>query len=172
VNIDRKVHSTAILKNLPREKHLDIIHYLDGPGGNNNKAAAAWLRGDGIPATAPMVGEFVKWYYLREEFRARAEFSLDMAKECKEQGWLKTAGEERAAAQIFFNRLALNEQDPKIWSMLERVNLLRDKVVLDKSRLGLQKKKFKAKYGKPRAKKSTMTADEKQARIRQILGVD
>jgi hypothetical protein len=160
------------LKNLPIEKQMEIIERLEGPRAEIYSETAAWLREQGIPATSQIVSAFKEWFHLREKCKARAELSLDMAKECKEQGWINSADEERAAAQVFFNRMALSEQDPKIWSMLERVNLVRDKVVLEKKRLALQKKKFNAKYGKKRVKKSTMTADEKQKRIRQILGVE
>ncbi len=81
---------------------------------------------------------------------------------CLERGWIKTAREERAAAQMFFNRLVLKKKDPKLWSMVERVNVSKDKVDLEERRLELEARKYKDKKPKPKkVDESEMTADEK-----------
>jgi hypothetical protein len=174
MSIERKVHSHAVLKNLPIEKQAAIIEYTDGKGGESLVATAAWLQADGIPASAEMVGNFRSWYLLRKQFNANEEACLDMAEECVKRGWVKTAEEERAAAQIFFNRMAVEQQDPDMWSKMERINLSKEKVELEKKKLKLVSKKYKDKTAttKKVVKKRKLAPEEKQRRIRQILGTE
>jgi hypothetical protein len=174
MSIPRKVHSQAVLRNLPIEKQDAIIEHIDGPGGNSLVATAKWLQADGIMASPDMVGNFRRWYLLRQQFEGNAMSALEMAKECKDHGWIETEEEERAAAQIFFNRMAMEKKDPKLWSLMQRINLSKEKVELDKKRLELETKKYQDKAGKggKAVKKRKLTPEEKQKRIRQILGTE
>lgn len=172
MNVGRKIHSHSVLKNLSARKQAEIIAHTDGPGGNSYVETAAWLQKDGIPATAEMISKFRDSYLLFQEFKASEEFALEMTRLCKESGWVKTAEEERAAAQMFFNRAVLKKRDPKMWSMVERVNLLKDKVELDRKRLKLEMKERKGKAAKNRKiEESGLSAEEKEAAIRQIYGM-
>ena len=76
-----------------------------------------------------------------------------MTEFCKERGWIKAAREERAAAQMFFNRSVLKKRDPKdVGSMVEKINLVKDKVGIEEEKLELQKKKFEDKRVKKKKK--------------------
>jgi hypothetical protein len=171
-NSNRKVYSNSVLRNLPAAKQAEIIAHVDGPGCESYVETAAWLKKDGIPATDKMISNFRDWYLLWQKFRDTEEFALELTRMCRERGWIKTAAEERAAAQVFFNRFVLKEGDPKLWSMMERVNLLSDKVKLEEKRLELQLKKYRDKGDTGgNGEESGLSAEEREAAVKQILGI-
>jgi hypothetical protein len=95
-----------------------------------------------------------------------------MAEECKERGWIKTAEEERAAAQVFFNRMAVEEENPKMWTMVERMSLNRDKMALEREKFALKSKEHPEWPGGAKEEDPTgLTPEEKEAAVKQILGI-
>jgi hypothetical protein len=171
VDMTRKIHSNAVLLNLPAKTQTAIIAHIDE--GNTYVETAKWLTAENkIKTTDTMVAKFYRFHLLRQRFKTSAELSLALAEECKERGWVKTIEEQRAAAQVFFNRMALDKQDLKLWSMVERVNIVKDKVELDRKKLELQTKKFREKSGAKVVLKPNLTPEERQRRIRQILGTE
>jgi hypothetical protein len=172
MELERKIHSNSLLKNLPAEKQAEIIFHIDGLGGNNYVETAAWLNKDNILATPQMVSDFHRWYVMVHEFWENAEFALEMTAVCMKNGWVKNAREERAAAQTFFNRCVVAKRDPKLWSMVERVNLVKDKVDLEEKKLKLAARKLKAKSAAGKEPDGTrMSSEEKEAAIRRIYGM-
>jgi hypothetical protein len=169
VKLCRKIHSNAILKNLPPKKQAEIIAYAEA---NSYVETAKWLQKDDIPVTAELVSRFRDSYLLMQGFYESSDFALEMTQLCIEKGWVKTAQEERAAAQTFFNRAVLKKGDPKLWAMVERVNLLKDRVGLEEQKLELQSRKYKDKTAKgKKADDSGLSAEEKDAAVKQILGI-
>ncbi len=175
--IPRKISPNAVLKNLSDEKQAAIIEYMDGKTGKKGHTLAetvAWLQRSGIQTTITSLSRFRVWYLVRRKLDAHEVSTLEVVRECKRRGWIKTAEEERTAGQIFFNRMALDQQDPKLWGLMQRINLFTDKVVLDKKKMELESQKYKDTRGEITkvVKKPKLSPDEKQARIRQILGTE
>jgi hypothetical protein len=172
VDMTRKINSNAALKNLPAKIQAAVIAHIEQ--GNDFAETAEWLRKKArIEATSESVGALYRRHSLRELLQSSAELSQALAEECKERGWVKSVREQRAAAQVFFNRLALGKQDPKLWSMVEEVNIDRDKVDLERKKLRLRTRRQNDKP--PKAKQvpdSGLTAAEKEAAVNQILGIE
>jgi hypothetical protein len=169
----RKPYRNSLLKNLDADKQAAIMEYLigiDGVGGHTYAQTVKWLAVQGIHTNRERLKHFRLWYALREKLQEVEAASVEMAKTCKENGWLKTAKEERDAAQVFFNRLAINERDPKLWSIVERLAIARDKVILDEMKFEFERK------SKERAKAEGVaaepaSAEEKEQVVKQILGI-
>jgi hypothetical protein len=170
----RKTDSRAVLKNLPAETQAEIIDYLQAPnGGHSLGETVAWLKKRWrINASLEMVSQFRSWYLMREQLNTNEVVAVELAAECKARGWIKTAREERAAAQVFFNRIALERADAKLWSLTERINILKDRVELERKKLELQSKKYGDESGEKAGRKRKRTPEEKQQEIRRILGTE
>jgi hypothetical protein len=169
---ERKVHSNSVLKNLPPLKQAEIMARLETVG-ETQMDVARWLVKENIPASEKLVGNFRKWYSMREDLWEDEDFVREMLAICKERGWVKTAREERAAAQMFFNRLVLRRRDPRMWSVVERVNLVKDKVGIEEEKLELQKRRYDDKKAKKKKNlPGKMTDEEKEAAIREIYGME
>jgi hypothetical protein len=155
------------LKNLSAAKQAAIMEYIQGEKRHSLVATSKWLKRQRIEATPAMLSQYRRWYLLQEKLKSSEEFALETTAEYKKRGWIKTLREERAVAQAIFNRIVLEEGDPKLWTMVERVNLLKDKVELD-----LRKYEDQKAETKKVVKKRKLSPDERQRRIRQILGTE
>jgi hypothetical protein len=169
----RKPYRNSMLKNLDAEQQAAIMEYLmgmDGVEGHTYAQTVKWLAVQGIHTNRERLKHFRLWYALREKLQEVEAASMEMAKTCKENGWLKTAKEERDAAQVFFNRLAINGRDPKLWSIVERLAISRDKVILDEMKFDFEKKQ-KAGAKQEGVSGPPASAEEKEQVVKQILGI-
>jgi hypothetical protein len=171
----RKVDPRAVLKALPTEKQAEIYEYLIGGEkikAHSCRATVVWLKKTmRIKVSEQTVGKFRRWYVIRLELNEQNVVVEEVIEVCKKNGWVKTAKEERMAAQIFFNRLVIDKKDPELWAIVEKVSLARDKIGLEKQEIKMEAKSHQvgAKSQQP-APRPQLTPDEKQERIRQILG--
>jgi hypothetical protein len=170
---DRKISVKAVLKNLSKEKQAAIIDHTDGRNGQKAhglRATVVWLRRRGIKTCYSSLQEFRRWYLLREELQGWEATTLQIIQVCKEKGWIKTAEEEQKAGQIFFNRMALAKKDARTWCLVQRVGLVG--LVKKKMKMEMRAKKEESAKKTEKVDDYELTADEKQARIRQILGTE
>lgn len=169
----RKIYSTAVLKNLPAAKQASLLDYCDGTGeerGHSLKQSSAWLKADGINASPKTISQWRSWYLLRRQLDLNQEAADEMVADCKREGIIETAAEERAAGQIFFLKLAMQQQDNlgfvrilREQSRAEMVQIMERRITL------LEAEKARTKEV---VNNTTLTPEEKQERIRQILGTE
>jgi hypothetical protein len=177
MNLDQKIDPRAVLQQLPSETQDAIIQYLDGGDGvkgHSLRATVKWLHRQRIEISREPLRMFRQWYLLRQKLNNSSEISLQMAEECQNRGWVKSAKEVRTAAQVFFNNIVIEKGDPKLWCIVERVNLFKDKVELDQKKLKLLSRINKAKTAKSKTATNDdtgLTPEEKEAAVRQILGI-
>jgi hypothetical protein len=169
----RKPYRNSLLKNLDAAQQAKIMEYLmgmDGVEGHTYAQTVKWLANQDIHTNRERLKHFRLWYALREKLQEVEAASVEMASVCKENGWLKTAKEERDAAQVFFNRLAINERDPKVWAIVERLAIARDKVILDEMKFEFEKLQ-KAESKEEVVASDPASAEEKEQVVKQILGI-
>ena len=163
----------SILRRLPLERQTEIVARRDD--GEAFIDLARELTKEGIPTSGQMLSDFCHWFKVREKLWYDADFALELAAECKKQGWLKTVDEERAAAQIFFNRSVLTDKDPK--GVVDcgtgehcqgQGGVGQEKVLLMKKEYHARKKAKEKVESKP---VGTISDEEKEAAIRQIYGM-
>jgi len=169
----RKPHPSAVLKNLPEEKQLALWDYMEGTAttpAHTYKNTLAWLKKSKITTWPSGLVEFRRWYRHRRRMKKNEATALETVKECVERGWIKTRKEEEEAGQLFFNRLTLADEDAKSWVLVQGVSLRRDRLALDERRLQLMEDRHTE--TKEVINNTQMTTEEKEARIRQIMGID
>lgn len=173
----RKLSGPATLKALPAEKQDALYKYVNGENGKNSHTYSEtmkWLwQREKIEVHNSALDRFLKWYSIRQELSDYEIVVKEIVEECKKNGWLKTAKQERLSAQIFFNRLVVNKKNPELWAVVEKINLAKDKISLDTKELEMKEKAHKraVKNQQPETRLQ-LTPDEKQERIRQILGTE
>jgi hypothetical protein len=134
----KKVYPQAVLKNLSKEKQAAIIEYCDGSDGvkgHSLQETVAWLRADGISTNAGSVSQWRSWYLLQRQMELNEAAVNEVVKTGREQGWLKSAEEEQLAGQAFFNRMAIEQQDLKSWFFMQRLNLQKEQLALDRDKV-------------------------------------
>ncbi|HEX3719080.1 MAG TPA: hypothetical protein VH595_14020, partial [Verrucomicrobiae bacterium] len=143
----RKLSGPAILKALPAEKQDALYRYVNGENGKNSHTYSEtikWLlETEKIEVHDSALHRFLKWYSIRKDLSEYEIVVKEIVEECKKNGWLKTAKQERLSAQIFFNRLVVNKQDPELWAVVEKINLTKDKISLDTKELEMKAKSQK-----------------------------
>jgi hypothetical protein len=180
VIVSRKKDPRGVLRNLPVDTQAAIIDYMDGRNGQEPHAAQAtanWLESQGTTTTQQRLSDFRKWRLNRENLQEAESACMELLQSCREKGWLKTAEEEREMGQLLFNRLAISRQDATMWSEMQRVQATNDKAHVDKKKIELEEGKYNderadAKKGKKAATQPALSPEERQRRIRQILGTE
>jgi hypothetical protein len=158
---------------LPEGRQVEIVEYLDGDGAkgkpHTTTEGVAWLEKKGISTSASTLSRFRSWRRLREELEEHAQTAKQITEELRKQGAIKTAEEEFAAGAVFFGRLALQRRDNPGFVRILRERS-REKIIrLMERRVALlerREKKIKAAVSDGK-----MTADEKEARVKEILGI-
>lgn len=194
MSIPRKTRPEAVLKNLAKARKDAIIEYMevarieeivkrtDKMGVTTETTrlrtptfleTADWLAKDGIITSTSALSAWRSSYLLQLQMKANEAAALELVQEGKAQGWLETAEQEQAAAQIFFNRLAMSNQDPKQWAMVQKVEAAREQRKLDREKLELELQKYKDDRAKSKTvlEDKTLSPEEKQLRMREILGM-
>ncbi len=169
----RKVRPDAVLKNLPLEKQRSIIDYLDGTDTSKPhslRRAVVWLKEDGIKTEDTSLGDFRRWFLLRQGLETSAASTKQIVEYCKKNGWIKTRQEEEAASLIFFNHDTVAQKNARLWAVVQGVSLRRDRLELDVRKLKLLEQRDA--QTNEVLNNTQMTTEQKETRIRQIMGLD
>jgi hypothetical protein len=96
--------------------------------------------------------------------------ALDRIREDRKKGMFKTLAEEKEAGQIYFNHCAVEQEDVNMWVLMQRLDLARRQQDLDARKIKLlEERQAKTKEAVQEVK---MTPEEKEERIRQIMGLE
>ena len=197
MSIPKKTRPEAVLKNLPRARQEAILDYLelarieelvkrtakDGSITEQTRLrpptlaeTLEWLAKDGIVVSSGALSSWRSDFLLQRQMEANEAAALAVAQEGREQGWLKTAEEERAAGQAFFSRMAIAQQNPKMFVSVERLAIQKDQLAQDKQRLQIQTcETFLTWFADQRAREiadSNLSNADKIARLRQTYFAD
>ena len=178
MSVPTKVNVRAVLHNLPAKTQTAIMDYLEGNPqkglkSHTYKETLAWLKESGIKTWARSLYTFRGWFHMQEQLLANAAVTESLIEVWRKEGWIKTAKMEAALTQIFFNRLALQQQDLTSWRLMQQMNLGKEKVALDERKVQLDLQKYKDQTDKTKAAVSSpeLTPEEKEARIKEIFGI-
>ena len=142
----KKIYPQAVLKNLPERRQEEIVEFLevasiqeqvkqthkDGAKSETTEftrmrpptllEAVQWLAKDGIVISTAALSQFRSWFLLRRQMQINEDSSLELAKtELANTG--ATDEQVQALGQRFFNRMALQQQDPKQWFLAQKITL-------------------------------------------------
>ncbi len=126
-----KPRADSKLKTLPAERQAAIAEHARD---HTLAETVKWLGDDGLKTSSAALSEFLSWYSLRAQL-ARNESTVDtllagLAKDHPD--WdpekIQTVG------QSFFTALALQQQDPKQWFLIQQTQMKREQLALDKNK--------------------------------------
>jgi hypothetical protein len=180
----------AVVKNLPKEKQDAIWDYRFGKPRHTQLQTVKWLRDDAIQTSSGALSYWERSYVVERKMDDNKAATDQMIARGKAEGWIKTAEEEQAIAQCFFNRLAAQGMDAKTWFLMQSINtdkekvaLAREKVEIDRQKVAQDKEKieiltcekflawFKDKKARDIAESNISTPD-KIAQLRQTYFAD
>jgi hypothetical protein len=158
----------AVIQNLPKEKQDAIWEYRFGKPRHTQLQTVKWLRDDGITTSSGALSYWERSYVVERKMDDNKVATDQMITRGKAEGWIKTAEEEQAIAQCFFNRLAAQEMDAKAWFLMQSVNVEKEKLALarqklDQSRqeLELKLKQYEDRVAEQKRKIETAVASSK-----------
>ena len=174
----RKVRSDAVLKNLEDERQAEILEYT-----RKHRLAdtAKWLAQDGITISGPALSNWRAWYLQKLAYDQREERILNKVLYYKEGHPKATKKELDDLGEDLFNRLAIDQEDVRAWSMAQQIQLKRERqaqqkkmVVLASKKLDLavQKSKDEAAKAAKDSARPKMTREEKEARMKEVLTIE
>lgn len=132
VDPTKKPYPQSKLKNLPEERQWDIRKFA---ADNSLEKTRDWLAEDGLATSIAALSEFVRWFDARERLRKNEAKVLQLLEHYKEENPDAASAKVEAMGQRFFTALAMEQEDPKAWTML-RIVALKEK------QLNLDEKKF------------------------------
>lgn len=129
--MDRKPRADARLKNLPAARQESIADYARTHSLDDT---VAWLRADGVATSSGALSEFLSCWRLKVQLDRNASAAerlittLRAASPQLDPVALQTAG------QAFFTALAIEQQDPKVWSATQQIELRREALKLERDK--------------------------------------
>jgi hypothetical protein len=122
-----KPRADAKLKTLPEERQKEIAEFADT---RTLTETVAWLGSGGVEVSSCALSRFLEWHRLKEQMK-RNELVVEelLATQAERRPELT---EERVSAlgQMFFSELALEQRDPRAWSLAQRTAVRRAEVQL------------------------------------------
>lgn len=186
----RKPHSTSILKNLPTEKQREIYEYLRT---HSQRETLAWLASEGIAAHKTGLSKFWAWYPLAAPLQAACRMGDTVKQLLEEMPELNLDAQQLSkAGQAIFEAQALEAQNPALFVSLRKMRQAdralefkeesgrtaarqRDAQIKQKDQdLALAERRVKVLEAKAEqaletVEDSTLTDEQKAARLREIL---
>ena len=175
--IDRKPRATCVLKSLPSNRQDALYEYMDGIGdekGHTYKQCVKWLKADGIETNNTQLCNWRGWYIQRLRLRWCQETMEAMIEDDKANGQKYSDEEIQRKGNRIFSLLAIKTCDDKAWSRtqslvvrLQRMAQIERKMEFEMEKYDDQRVKEERAESKPK-----MTPEEKEARIKQIMGTE
>lgn len=185
---DKEPRADAKLQNLPQEE-LDVMWRFRNPekGGERMTLEAIAVEVPlryGFTISLSSLSQFYRWLKLKRRFAVRTDtieqIKLELAKdpnisaeqvEKAGQVLFMTEGIVEKDARVFANMVKIGQARVKLEQNEVKLGLSKEVVELDKRRLALlEAKATKADQAAEVTRNGTMSAEEKQARMKEIFG--
>jgi hypothetical protein len=117
-----KPRADSRLKTLPEERQFEIAEYSRA---HTLCETVEWLNANGVETSRSALARFLAWYRLREQKTQNDLVAQELIAQIAQQNPDLTPDKLHEIGFIFFSGLALANQDPKTWSLVQRVALQR-----------------------------------------------
>jgi hypothetical protein len=174
---ERKPRGDSGLKGLGPEPQQELYLYMEGVGkekGHTYKQCIAWLADQGVATSAGQLSNWRSWYWMRLLFQECGETTEAIVEDELKGGAKITDEQIERKGNRTFNLLAIKTRNDKMWARQQTLAVRKQAVSATERKVALEIKKYEDQCAKTKAVESNpeLTADEKQERIRQILGTD
>jgi len=138
----RKPNSNAVLKTLPDERQVAIAQYARD---HSLDQTVAWLQADGIKTSSGPLSNFLSWYGLQQQLTRNASTVETLLVEYRRRNPQATPQELQEVGQLFFNAMALEQQDPKQWFFAQQLALKKQVLEFEQAKFQESKKTLQEK---------------------------
>ncbi len=131
MSANKKPRADSVLKTLPPERQAAVAEHLRG---NSLDETRLWLAQDGLKTSIAALSEFLSWHSLQQQLH-RNESTVEtllQKLQVSRPDW--TPDQIQTVGQSFFTALALEQQDPKQWFLIQQTALKREQLSLDKNK--------------------------------------
>jgi hypothetical protein len=175
--IERKPRATCVLKNLAPARQEALFAYMDGVGdekGHTYAACIEWLRADGVEVTLSQLSNWRTSYLHRSRFQWCRDITTMMVEDDRQPGQKLSDEDIQRKGSRLFNLLAIHTCDEKAWVRHQSLSVRKQAIAAIERKLEFEMQIYadQCAKNKPPEPKPEMTADEKQERIRQIMGTE
>ena len=175
--IERKPRETCLLKNLAPALQLDLYEHMEGVGdqkGHTYAECAAWLAARDVVTTAGNLGKWRAWYLQRLRFQWCRETIEMILEDDRERGQKYSDEDIQRKGNRMFSLLAIHTCDDKAWARAQTLATRKQAVATIERKLEFEIKKYEDQRAKVKDVEADarMTPEEKQRRIREILGTE
>jgi hypothetical protein len=175
--IERKPRANCLLKNLAPARQQALYEFMEGVGnekGHSYAECIAWLAKDGLETSRSKLSDWRSWYSLRLCFQLCRDITTALMEDDKKPDQKYSDEDIQRKGDRIFSLLALKASDDKAWSRVRRVQVSQQAVTATEKKLELEYTKYADQRAKIKVVESdtVMTPEEKEERIRQILGTD
>lgn len=136
----RKPNSNSVLKTLPPDRQADIAAHAQAHSLEDTVKWLAERRSPdrpGIISSSAALSEFLSWYSLSQQL-ARNASAVEMLLSDYVKDNPKLPPEKiQAMGQAFFSAMSLAQRDPEVWVQVQRLNLQREQLHLDREKFEL-----------------------------------
>lgn len=133
---DKKPRADSPLNRLPQERQDELFEFACV---HTLAETVAWLREGDVTTCISAVGNWLSAQNLRRQFHRNASavetlvHTFESASEAKGKKW--EPEEIQRVGQAFFSAMAMEQQNPRIWSLTQRLALQKEHLTLEQSKL-------------------------------------
>jgi hypothetical protein len=166
-----KPYKNSLLKSLPDERQDELFEYYKK---HTQQQTLDWLAGNGVKTSKTTLYAWRSWYLARKNWEQHESEVLQLMMFYKHRHPSLTKEAVAEMGEFLFNTWALRQKDVKTWSAAQQVQLKRESQAIDRKKMALELKKYKdqSEAARKTVNDTTLTPEERQARIRQILGTE
>ncbi len=175
--IERKPHGDSVLKGRSPARQQALFEYMEGfadEKGHTYKECVEWLKSDGLETNKSQLCTWRKWYLIRTRLDWNHDLTSMLVEDDKMQNQKYTDAAIQRKGNHIFSVLAIQTCDDKAWSRVRSLQVRQQAVAAIERRLELEITKYEDQRARTKAVAADpiMTPEQKEERIRQILGTD
>ena len=127
----KKPRADSVLKTLPEARQMAIADYSREHTWTETRK---WLAADGLATSEAALSGWFSWFTLQQQLRQNASTVETLLADFKSANPNATPDQVQQVGQAFFTSLALQQQDPKQWFLIQQTNIKREQLSLDRSK--------------------------------------
>lgn len=131
MNEPKKPRADSVLKTLPEARQMAIADYSREHTWTETRK---WLAADGIVTSEAALSGWFSWFTLQQQLKQNASTVDTLLAEFKSANPSASPEQIQQVGQSFFTALALQQQDPKQWFLIQQTNLKREQLSLDRQK--------------------------------------
>ena len=120
MNTNDKPRADARLKNLPEERQFEIEDYV---ASHTLNETVTWLGASGVEVSSCALSRFLAWQRLRRQMAKNELVVKELLEEVAEQHPELSPERVMELGQVFFSSMALEQQDPRVWCLVQQTGV-------------------------------------------------